>query len=445
MAPQAAPKQTPEQIQAENNEARTGSDNDALLDRGPTIDPNQNPDPLRTGVERREPIQRAPADDFRSQIAARFRRTEPDGERPFNGDFNDNENLYGVVGQDDQPTPDADDTDDDLAGLGLSADEIARARGKAAAPAGDDDEDESLIEPQPRQRPQPDQQQPQKKRLKVNGRVVELTDEEILAAAQKTLAADTYLDEAKALLKEAKAIRTGRTANHSGENDAETTDLGSDPPDMDAQNPEPSTVSVIQKIQFGDPEEAAAELDRLVESKASKKANEGQLQRLISQDLARSKKALADFAKENEALAQNRVAALAIENGMYDAYVEDMLNLGLSEDQIPKNNPQQLADWHRFYRINGYEVRSTKELLNASKDKFLKDIGAFRGPRQQQQPSRQQPRIAVNVDRDQRRMAIPNQPTRSVAPRRDANPQQRPQTGSDVVANMRRARGQPVV
>lgn len=433
MAPQAAPnKLTPEQIAAENNEARQGADNDALIERGQTEPPNQSAGPLETGIERREPIQRSPSDDIRSQIAGRFRRAEPDGERPFNGDFSDPENVAGRIAQADE-----DDTDDDLADLGLSQEEIERARGKRAA-ASEIEDDESLIEPQQRQ------PAPQKRTLKVNGQNIELTEDEILARARKVTSADQYLEEAKALLREAKAIRAGRTATHSGENDAETTDLGTDPPEADVQSPEPSTRSVIEKIQFGDPDEAAEELDRLVDHRAGKKASEGQLRRLMSQDLARSKKALADFAKENETLAANEVAALAIENGMYRGYAEDIRALGISDEQIPKD-PSQLADWHRFYRINGYEVRSTKELLNTSKDKFLKDIGEFGGRRQQQQPSRQQPRVQVTVDRDQRRMAIPNQPTRSVAPRRDANPQQRPQTGSDVVANMRRARGQPVV
>lgn len=441
MAPQADPKKpglTPEQIQAENNEARFGSDNDPLNDRGPTDPLNQNAgdDPGQTGITRREPIQRSPQDDVRAQIANRFRRAEPEDERPFNGDFNDQENLYGEVAQTDD-----DDSDEDLADLGLSPEEVARARGKGAPQAGDEGDDEDN---EPAQRRAPVQQEPQKRKLKVNGRIVELTDDEVLAAAQKTLAGDMNLEETKRLLREAKAIRDGRTANHSGENDADTADLGNDPIEPDSQNHEPSTRSVIDKIQFGDPDEAAAELDRLVDARAGKKASEGQLQRLMSQDLARSKKQLAEFQKENADLANNRLAAMAIEDGMYQGYAADIAALGISEDQIPRD-PVQLADWHRFYRINGYDVRSTKDLLDASKKKFFKEFGELGGQRQQNRPSRQPDRVNVNVNRDQRRMAIPNQPTRSVAPRRDANPQQRPQTGSDVVNQMRRQRGQPVV
>jgi hypothetical protein len=126
---------------------------------------------------------------------------------------------------------------------------------------------------------------------------------------------------------------------------------------------------------------------------------------------------------------------------MYDLYKEDMLALGLEEGALPKT-PKELANWHRFYRINGYEVRQTKDLLEASKEVFLTWRDGKSQPRQQEaRPSRQQPRIQVNVDRDQRRMAIPVQPQRAVVPRRDVQPTA-PASRSDVVANMRKARGQ---
>ena len=434
--PDGTPKLTPEQIQAENNEARFGADDDGLIERGQTEDLNQNHgrDPLDGGVDRREPIQRSPQDDKRSQIAARFRRTEEGGERPFDGDFSNPENVVGRMAEDDE------DSDEDLRELGLSEDDIARARGNRAA-AGELDEDD--VEPAPRRQQQ--DQPAQKHRLKINGRIVELTTEQLIERASKVEAADSYLEETRSLLKEAKAVRSGRTVRHDGENRAETDDLGTDPVELEVQNPEPSTRSVIEKIQFGDPDEAAAELDRLVDHRAGKKATEGQLDRVIKQDLARSQKQLKEFSDANPQLGNNRVAALAIEDGMYRGYREDMVALGLTEDQIP-TNANELAHWHRFYRVNGYDVRSTKDLLEGSKKEFLTSIGQFGGNRRQNPaPSRQQPRVQINVDRDQRRMAIPSQPTRSVAPRRDVQPQNRPQTGSDVVANMRRARGQPVV
>jgi hypothetical protein len=444
MAPQAA--KTPDQIKAdseartrqmEDSEARIGADEDGIIERGATEEPNQNAgdDPLQGGVERRAPIQRSPQDDIRSQIAKRFRRT--DDERPFNGDFSDPENSAGIVGQNDE-----NDSDDDLADMGLSADEIARARGQAAQ-ADDDDDD---IDPQPRQRRQAVEEgdPAPKRRIKVNGQVLELTDEEILARASKVTAADAYLEEAKALLREAKAVRSGQPGRHAGENNgADTTDLGTDPPDDEARHNEPSTRSVIEKIQFGDPDEAAAELDRLVDSRAGKKATEGQLQRVLKQDLARSQKQLLEFTKANPELAGNELAALAIENAMYRGYREDIAALGLDEAQIPSDS-KTLAEWHRYYRVNGYDVRPTKDLLEAGKKAFLTQIGQFGGKQSQQQRSSRQSQTRVNVNRDERRMNIPSQPTRSVAPRRDAQPTNRPQTGSDVVNSMRRQRGQPV-
>jgi hypothetical protein len=198
---------------------------------------------------------------------------------------------------------------------------------------------------------------------------------------------------------------------------------------------------VVAKIQYGDPDDAAADLERLIDDRAGRKANEGQLQRAYDQDLARSQKALQVFSAANEDLAKDEYASMAIERGMYHLYKEDILALGITEQQLP-NNVNALANWHRFYRMNGYEVRSTKELLETSRDRFLKWRGEEAGSSSDQRPARRSnPNIQVNVRRDERRMAIPNQPTRAVVPRRDAQTPIK-QSASDVVATMRRQRGQ---
>jgi hypothetical protein len=125
---------------------------------------------------------------------------------------------------------------------------------------------------------------------------------------------------------------------------------------------------------------------------------------------------------------------------MYRLYKEDILALGITEDQCRTTN--EIANWHRFYRMNGYEVRGTKELLETSKDRFVQWRGGSRGESNQRSTTkRPAPSIQVNVQRDERRMAIPNQPTRAAVPRRDAQTPVR-QSGSDVVAAMRRQRGQ---
>jgi hypothetical protein len=438
MAPQ--PKQTAEERaqseqvnrQDENREAVVGSEEDVLPERE-TVSPKQDQedDVDDSGVQRREPIHRAPSDDIRSQIAARFRRAEPEDERPFNNDMNDPENIYGTVAQQDEDE--------------LSDEEIeAQAR-----------EREALGAPPMRPKPKPqapaadvDQGSPERMITRiVRGQKVTLSEQEWLDRASQVTAAESYLAEAREILQGAKQLR-GRPApdrqhpdGDQGTYEGVPSDDGGEP---EVQHPELSTKTVINKLLYSDPDEAAADLERLIDERAGKKASEGQLQRAYDQDLARSQAQLKIFADANKDLAADEYASMAIERGMYHLYEEDILALGVNKDQLPQNT-RELANWHRFYRMNGYDVRSTKELLETSKEKFLqwRDGGSpQRRSDNQQQPSRRPPpSVQVNVQRDQRRMAIPNQPTRAAVPRRDVQAPVR-QSGSDVVANMRRARGQ---
>ncbi len=431
-----APPKTPEQIAAETRQ-RSEENEDAVLGtaeddaRSTRTDPaNQNQDPLGGGVERREPIARAVTnDDIRSGIAARFRRTTPENERPFNGDMTEPENVIGEIGQNLEGRNPEDDDD-------LEREAMRRANegltGQAEAMLADDDVDLDEQQPAPVAR----------KKLKVRGVDRELTDEEILEAARKTLAGDSYMEEARALLEEAKRIRGGTAADRSPTGDEHgTNEL--DPPELDGSpSQEPTTRDVVEKLQFGDPDEAAALLDRLVDSRSEKTASKGQLQRAFNQDLARSQKALKSFQDANPDLANDEIAAMAIEAGMYKLYSEDMKALGIDESQIPKDR-SAVANWHRFYRINGYEVRPTSELLNAARDNFLKWRNKGQPSPSKEQPRRGAPNVQINVQRDARRAAIPVQPSRSTAIRRDPVAPA-PSDRSSVVMNMRRARGQQV-
>ena len=355
-------------------------------------------------------INRSPQDEARNAIVARFRHSEPEDERPFNGDMTNPENLYGDLGR-----PEQDEEPEDVS---------------------------SIVGEHAEQVPQPTKSTQAKRKLTVRGQTVEMTDDEILAAAQKTLAADSYLDEARELLNEAKGIKKARATSdnqHPGsQEDAQL--LEPDDQTGDTQHPEPSFREVIQKIQYGDPEEAAAELERLVDTRATKRVTEDHAKRLFDQDLSRSQNALKKFIADNPDLANDKYAAKAIEQGMYDLYKEDIVKLGMPEDKIPTDSAT-LANWHRWYRVHGHEVRNTVDLLNSSKQRLETWRGGQRQDNQQTRQRREAPRIQVNVDRDTRRAAIPNQPTRTVTPRRETQPPVT-QTRSDVVANMRRARGQ---
>lgn len=405
--------QTPEMIEAEANrqdniDAVDGGQEDALpADQGDGTTPARDIEEPDYG--KRTVIPRSPQDEKRAAIAARFASTAED--RPFDGDFTNPENLYGEFG-------------------------------KAAAAEVDP---EPSIVGEPLEPPAPAAPEPRTYTLKIRGRDVTLTEEEVLARASKVEAADTYLAESRQLLEEAasiKAERAGRDPQHpEGQSSTQGDGLDTDRPDGQTQHPASETKAIIEKIQFGDPEEAARELDSLIDKRADQRADQGHIERLFNNDLAKSKNALKAFTEANPTLEGDKIAAKIIEENMYDLYREELLSLGLDEAKLPKTNTE-LANWHRMQRIHGFAVSDTTALLNKARDR----MAAWRGtstPKPAASTAKPAPRVVVNVDRTERRAAIPNQPTRASIPQRDvAAPQ--PQTGSDVVKEMRRARGQPV-
>lgn len=396
-----------EQLRRENEDARANLSDpvDAGYDGGRQQEQPQRRDE-RTDPETNETVRQSPGDSAREAIAKRFRRSDA---VPFNGDINDPEMTMGDLARE---THDPDDGD---SAVGRRVED---------------------------QRPQ---EQPQKRKLIVRGQEIELTDDEILARAAKVTAADSYLEEARGLLEEAKSIkaeRNSQTQRHpAGRNDTQNDELD-DNHDADARHPEQSMRDVVDAIQFGDPEEASRRLEDAIDKRADKKAEERQLARLMNNDLTKSQKALKDFVAANPELDKDKMAASAIESSLYDIYEEDIVKLGLADpDQIPKD-PAGKANWHRFYRVHGHPVRSAAEALEEAKSRVMRWRGTQNGSQQNTQPA---PKAAprVNVDRTERRAAIPNSPQRSVSP-----PQtqvQQTSSRSSVISGMRKARGQIAV
>jgi hypothetical protein len=352
-------------------------------------------------------IQQSPADAERERIANRFKRG-PEDEKPFDGDMTNEENLYGTFAQQDlEPDPDAPEPG------------VPHVQ-QAEAPA------------------------PKMVTLKIRGKDVTMTEAEVLARAAKVDAADSYLEEARELLSEAKRVkaeRAGRDPQHP-EGRSSTQDDGQDiDPLSDPQHPVDDIEAVVEKIQFGDPKEAARDLRQVIATESQRQANEGHLQRLVSNDLAIAQKALADFTAANPHIANDPDASVMMENRIYSIYRDEIAKLGVDEAKIPKD-PRSLADWHRWYRIHGDNVSKPADLLIQAGKHVESRL--FASTTKQAAKPKVAGRVEVNVDRTERRAAIPNQPTRAVAPRRDAvaAPVQNPR--SAAVAEMRKARGQSV-
>lgn len=375
---------------------------------------------------------RSPHDERRNDIVARFRKSR----------------------QDESTSEAAEDVKQirDFTRSGMPPELLALEAAEVATP-----------EPEPEPAPteaaeaEPEPAPPTKRKLKVRGKELELTDEELVAAAQKSLAADDYLDEAKAKLKEVDALARqyrdmaarGSQAQHQGQEQSgaqsatqTTQSEAGEPTSETIVHPDDPFAKVVETIQYGDPKEAAPQLKSMVAEEAARMAKEELRNERLRNDSIRSGKILKDFEAAHPELANDQFARAAIERRLFDLQVEDIKALGLSEDVIPKS-PRDVANWHQFYRVEGHNVRDAAALLTTARDDFLQWRG---GPKPASPaPGTAAPtKVTVTLDRAQRRAQIPQQPTRTVTPKSDAQtaPVQ-PRARSDIVKEMmaNRAKG----
>lgn len=380
----------------------------------------REPDP--EPAERKPPTARSPHDQTRNDIVARFRQS--------------------------RQTEAEEDTD---------ADQINRFTRSGMPPELiplDPEQAQEQVEPEAveavAEEAEPGPVAPVKRKLKVRGQDIELTDEELVAAAQKGLAADSYFEESKNKLKEvdallrdtrSRATRTAQLATHPGEAEGAQETEAPTPGEAPEHHEDPYA-KVVDAIQFGDPKDAAPLLAKLVTDQASKESKETLRLERMRNDSMRSQKVLNDFTGQNPELANDKFASAAIERHIYDLQLEDLRKLGLPEEQLP-TTPKEVANWHQHYRVEGHEVRDAATLLTTARDDFM----AWRGKSSvSPQPAVREgaPKVTVTVDRQARRAAIQPQPTRTVAPKPDSvtnPPVQRDR--SDVVRQMMVDRAKP--
>lgn len=374
--------------------------------------------------ERRGPTVKAPSDDIRNAITKSWRESR---------------------------NQDMDDAADDAA-------ELRRMAGNGLPPEFNDiidagGEGEGGDAPPPPAETQvkvePTQAAPQRKKVIIRGEERFLTDDELIAAAQRGLAGDTYFDDSKRTLEEARALRAqveamqaGLTTKHpggqnspqNGGTEGQTTGDGAHP----AEDP---FEKVVESLQYGDPKDAAAQLRELV-SRVVPTASREEIVRSRRQDEhTRSLSVLKTFQDSNPDLASDPMSQAAMRAALFDLQREDLVKAGLDPAKIPAD-PNVMATIHLHMRADGAPVRSVPDLLKGAKESFEK----WRGPKaaqsedtSQQTTDRQagDTRVRVDVNRTDRRAAIPQQPTRTaVAPQRQQQ-QPQPRDRSDVVANMR--------
>lgn len=291
-----------------------------------------------------------------------------------------------------------------------------------------------------------------KRKLNVRGREVELTEDELVAAAQRGLAGDSYFEEGRRTADEAKAalervnvlLRDAPKGNrtpageHPAGEEAETPERGS------AEHPELDPfVETVRLISYEDPEKAAASLRDLVRGEvqtASKQSATDAVEHERQRDeLARNRKTLDAFKSDHADIANDPLAVTVVKTKVAEKQHEDLVAIGYDPAVLPRpDDLQEIGRWHLFARSKGFKVRSVETLL----DEGTKDYQAWKGGGENDvvvEPPKGKPRVEVRLDRSERRANIPQQPSRAATPRPDADTPQ-PKNRSDVVAAMARTR-----
>jgi hypothetical protein len=284
----------------------------------------------------------------------------------------------------------------------------------------------------------------------VRGREMELSDEELLAHAQKSLAADDYLGEAKGKLDEVNQLlrdtRTraapGPTPHTPAPQAGERTDQPTDTP---VEHPARKPMSkVVELLQFGDPEEAAAELDRSIDERAAQRSSQALQRERLRNETTRSHRFLQEFATEHPDLAQDSYASAAMEKRLFELQREDLVKLAKSfgkDESVVPTSPAAIAQWHLYYRTEGHPVRDVPNLLKQTRDDFVSWRDKGKPAKEEPAPKPAAPRVEVVVDRSARRATIPQQPSRTVTPKPDAAvTPPAPRDRSAIVAQMQRQR-----
>jgi hypothetical protein len=241
----------------------------------------------------------------------------------------------------------------------------------------------------------------------------------LIRLAQKSLAANAYLDEAKATAKSARAA-----SRATGETTPETPATGTDPeaPSEPAQDQGKAALrDVVEKIQFGDPEEGAEALADAVRKEAARivkdeltTARIGDKRETVQRDVQASVKA---FEEANKDIVGDPDLA-AIFYGRH--LVETVKDAFVKTGQVSKanadaliRNPQEALEAYESARVDGrVTLPDPAALLAANHARFRARFPAPAAP-QGQPPASRLPALDARVAA---KRALPSQPTRTAVP-----------------------------
>lgn len=291
---------------------------------------------------------------------------------------------------------------------------------------------------------------------------------ELKADAQKLLAADQKLEEAKRTAEEARNLlksaqsRRGQDPDEAdqpeGDGDLDTRPKSkattADQPDIDLADADID--SIVERIQIGDKEEGRSAVTDLVRILA--KGNTSRLDERKVADIAAEVNTRTEIKKEIDTALEKFNAtfpAIVKDDELVDVALRrvhkelqaDLKAAGLSDDDLSKvSTPGELARMHgEIRRKGGTNLRSYDAVLTAVGTHLQTKFGTALTPspavETQKKPTQTQPAASKVQQRVDMKRAAPQQPKAAGArtPIQSSGP--RPKTPSEIVAEMRKARG----
>lgn len=384
-------------------------------------------------------------DEKRGEIFSRAREKRLAETEPFSGDPNDPDALYGST--------------TDQSDLGELEREALRRRQEHMGEIAQPPEGQPQGQPHKPLNGLAPELLSQRVPVIVDGQQYEVTVEDALREFQINRAADKRLEQAKAILQQTQQFQRHQQPQPSfddagynepsAQDDAagNTDDYGDDRGDT-SRSRTTNVKELVEKIQLGTPDEAAAALEEFVSSAVNRPAPVDETTRVLTAlEDHNAKQAVLAFAEQNPHLASNDTLRSEATKQIYKNMAIDLVRAGYSMEQLHElaPGPQELTQLHKQARISRLRgVRPVSELISAGYQGALEEL---RSLVTQAAPSAAPHQAQTMAQRQQRKESLQPQPAaRRLSPGMTAPSQTRTQDHSRAaaVAKMRQARGQPV-
>jgi hypothetical protein len=294
--------------------------------------------------------------------------------------------------------------------------------------------------------------------VKVFGKSENVTREQLLAMADMTAEDAADLPE-KTLIKAAQITEAAKRRHENSKLQPfqGATPAPAAPPAKPAENMEPNTgqdsheptsgkptlKEALEKIQYGDPEEAEAAfvsaVDQSVKTALQATQHDARVQAINNEN----EHAIVAFSNENPDITGDPHASRFLLTETTSEIINDLRALGAPEANLAPLylNPSQAIQAHREARLQGYNVRKPTDILVAAGNTVRGQFGLNKETQGQTQPA---PAVPSTNRRVEAKRGLIQQPQRSGNPVPAAQPVPQ-QTRSQAIQRMRAARGQSVV